>query len=629
MKKNLKAGLIFYFIVELFLWNNLWAKNCGVPYRLELKQAEGLKLAGETSSLSLRLLNDSGQTVTSCNDLSILFQVTPPNSKVKTHKVTIAKGKSEIQVPITLKEKGFYRIEAHQKRLYPATLHLLAKSPKHLPEDEADNVRSASIDEGECTSLSMEELMKPWTLLLKANPKENILANGKDTVIIQAFITGDQPYVDQDVEIILDNVGGNLSSSSITIPRCKNTGKVLLTSKKTGNAIVSFIKSTGIHMRPDKDLASGNAGKVEIAFLPPVKAIELKTNEHLSVSETGTVVVRLVNEEGHPVPTVVERVIRLQVFGKAKIESNYICTDESSSNESIQVCIPPNKTEVTVQLLPQSAGLIKLEASSLGIAGANTSIQVSRSLLFFVLLGFVGLVILAVIIFKFWHNKKISPKIANINENNPQPFTKKTKILLLSANPLETDSLRLSEEFREIKESLKLAKNRAEFKLVQGEAVRPKDLRRIVLDEQPQIIHFSGHGTSQGICFENDKGNVQIVSGEALAGLFKLFDSVQCVILNACYSETQAKAIVKETPYVIGMNSPISDNVAIRFSIGFYDALGANRNIDDAFSFGVNAIDLSDHTISLNARSLEIEQAQTNNTLNNKYIPVLLKKENR
>jgi hypothetical protein len=67
-------------------------------------------------------------------------------------------------------------------------------------------------------------------------------------------------------------------------------------------------------------------------------------------------------------------------------------------------------------------------------------------------------------------------------------------------------------------------------------------------------------------------GQAKFVDAEALAGLFKLFaDRVQCVILNACYSEVQAEAIARYIPYVIGMSEAIGDRAAIEFSVGFYD----------------------------------------------------------
>ena len=169
------------------------------------------------------------------------------------------------------------------------------------------------------------------------------------------------------------------------------------------------------------------------------------------------------------------------------------------------------------------------------------------------------------------------------------------KILILSANPKGTTPLRLDEEVREIDAGLKRARNREQFVLEQKWAVQPRDIQRGMLDINPQIIHFSGHGTGdQGLVFEDETGSAKLVDGEALAGLFVLFaDQVKCVVLNGCYSQMQADAISQHINYVIGMSKAIGDRAAIEFAVGFYDALGAGKPIEFAYKFGCAAIRLA------------------------------------
>lgn len=166
-------------------------------------------------------------------------------------------------------------------------------------------------------------------------------------------------------------------------------------------------------------------------------------------------------------------------------------------------------------------------------------------------------------------------------------------ILILSANPKDTARLRLDEEVREIGEGLKLSKNREQFIIHQAWAVRLRDLRRVMLEYEPQIVHFCGHGQEDGLMVEDKNGNAVPVGPNTLAGLFELFkNSVECVLFNACYSQAQAEAINKHVGYVIGMRSGIQDKTAIEFAVGFYDALGAGKSIEEAFKFGCNAIEL-------------------------------------
>jgi len=168
-------------------------------------------------------------------------------------------------------------------------------------------------------------------------------------------------------------------------------------------------------------------------------------------------------------------------------------------------------------------------------------------------------------------------------------------ILILSANPKGEYYLRLEEERRDIEERLKLSKQSHQFNLVKMDAVRPRDILQAMLDINPQIVHFCGHGIeNKGLVFEDETGKKKLVDGEAIAELFNLFvDTLECVVLNACYSEDQANAIVQYIPYVVGMSQAVGDQAAIEFAVGFYSALGAGRDIDFAFKTGCNAIRLA------------------------------------
>jgi hypothetical protein len=163
----------------------------------------------------------------------------------------------------------------------------------------------------------------------------------------------------------------------------------------------------------------------------------------------------------------------------------------------------------------------------------------------------------------------------------------KVKILFLAADPSDSARLRLGQELRDIRERLQLSKLRDKFLLESRESVRPRDITQAIFDVEPQIVHFSGHGLSTGeICFEDILGKTQSVQPEALTNLFELVaGQVSCVILNACYSESQAKAISEHIPFVVGMDKAIGDRAAIAFATGFYKALGAGRSFQESYKF--------------------------------------------
>jgi hypothetical protein len=173
---------------------------------------------------------------------------------------------------------------------------------------------------------------------------------------------------------------------------------------------------------------------------------------------------------------------------------------------------------------------------------------------------------------------------------------KKKTILFLAANPKNAAQLRLDQEVKEIDAGLERSQKRDKFQLEKMSAITPRDLQRAMLDYKPQIVHFSGHGVGEdGIVLEDINGQATLVRGEALAKLFRFFAekcNIECVVLNACYSEVQANAIAQHVPFVIGMNQAIGDRAAREFAVGFYDALGAGELIESAYENGCISISL-------------------------------------
>ena len=176
------------------------------------------------------------------------------------------------------------------------------------------------------------------------------------------------------------------------------------------------------------------------------------------------------------------------------------------------------------------------------------------------------------------------------------------RVLFLAAEPTDEVRLRLGQEQREIRNVLQLARARDTVEFYDRFAVRPADLTQALHDVRPQIVHFSGHGSTNGdLCFEDDRGTARPVAPEALGALFQLFaHDVEAVVLNACYSESQACAIAQSINYVVGMSDSIGDQAAINFAAGFYKALGAERTYLDSFNLGVAEMRLhgmSDYSI--------------------------------
>jgi hypothetical protein len=168
------------------------------------------------------------------------------------------------------------------------------------------------------------------------------------------------------------------------------------------------------------------------------------------------------------------------------------------------------------------------------------------------------------------------------------------RILFLAANPVDTPALRLDEEIRAIDVALREAEFRDRFEIRQEWATRIGDLQEALLRHDPDIVHFSGHGTEASeIVLTSATGAGEPVPREALGRLFAvLADHIRCVVLNACYSERQAKAIAEHIDCVVGMTQAVGDDAAIEFATGFYRALAYGRSVQTAFDLGANLIAL-------------------------------------
>lgn len=182
-----------------------------------------------------------------------------------------------------------------------------------------------------------------------------------------------------------------------------------------------------------------------------------------------------------------------------------------------------------------------------------------------------------------------------IARSSPTTLRNDMKILFLAANPLPSSRLALDEEARLIEEKVRDSKHRDSVVMRTCWAVRPDDLQQVLMEIEPCVVHFSGHGGGPvGIVMHsNDQVKESLVSAEALADLFRVLKGdIRVVVLNACYSETQAKAIVDEIDFVIGMSDTIGDEAAREFAAAFYRGLAFGQSVRKAFDLGINQLKL-------------------------------------
>jgi hypothetical protein len=166
----------------------------------------------------------------------------------------------------------------------------------------------------------------------------------------------------------------------------------------------------------------------------------------------------------------------------------------------------------------------------------------------------------------------------------------KKYILFVEAHPRGSTDVRSNTEYRKIKEMLDKSQNR-QYDLIPVLSTRYIDLQEALEKYKPSIVHFSGHGTkSGGLCLEDSQGNPMEISLDNLAELLGNF-SIECVVLNACYTQLQSSNIKRKITYVlIGTTSTISPEAAIDFAESFYQSLFNGEDYERAFKLGQNRL---------------------------------------
>ncbi len=161
------------------------------------------------------------------------------------------------------------------------------------------------------------------------------------------------------------------------------------------------------------------------------------------------------------------------------------------------------------------------------------------------------------------------------------------RVLFLTSNPSDTTRLAVTEEYREVDARIRASDGREEFALEFAPEVRADRLGEVLQRHRPDIVHVSGHGSGDGELLLSDaSGRAVSADPERVAAVFGALPperAVRCVVLNACYSDALAAALVRHVDCVIGVPSALRDKAAIAFAGSFYGSLGYGATVEGAY----------------------------------------------
>ncbi len=179
-------------------------------------------------------------------------------------------------------------------------------------------------------------------------------------------------------------------------------------------------------------------------------------------------------------------------------------------------------------------------------------------------------------------------RVLNELQNLPEEIT----VLFMASNPLDAPQLRLDVEARAIQEMIRKSNHRDSVSFETRWATRALDVIQAINEENPTIIHFSGHGSEDDeIVFQDNQGNAKLVSKEAIVQtMMSTSDEIKLVFFNTCFSFGQAQAMVQRVDAAIGMTTTIGDEAAKVFAAQFYSAIGFGFSLKKAFEQGKAAL---------------------------------------
>jgi hypothetical protein len=173
-------------------------------------------------------------------------------------------------------------------------------------------------------------------------------------------------------------------------------------------------------------------------------------------------------------------------------------------------------------------------------------------------------------------------------------------VLLWSASPVDWERVLFDKELKNLRQLQR--EFREELTVHDVPAAGRGDLVNSILEYEPDIVHFSGHGDRNNDTGEytlifhgaDDKGDE--ASLEEILGVFQLAREseqgrrLRCVVLNACMTSEIASALSDIVDCVLGTPTEVGDDAALAFAQDFYEKLCFAQSIAFAHRSGIQAM---------------------------------------
>jgi hypothetical protein len=210
---------------------------------------------------------------------------------------------------------------------------------------------------------------------------------------------------------------------------------------------------------------------------------------------------------------------------------------------------------------------------------------------------------------RFLARSRHTPLIRYLRLSQPRrPLTVQPplRILVMISSPKGYPRLDTEREWDKLSGALGRLVEQGQVVLERLESATLWSLREQLSRDKHHVLHFVGHGDFDpagggGVLLLEDKGDsAKPVGADLLGTMLYDHDSIRLAVLNACegartsskdpFAGTAQALIGQQIPAVIGMQFPITDDAAIGFTQGLYEALAGGQPVDAALTEGRMAI---------------------------------------
>ena len=162
----------------------------------------------------------------------------------------------------------------------------------------------------------------------------------------------------------------------------------------------------------------------------------------------------------------------------------------------------------------------------------------------------------------------------------PKPI----RLLYLTATPKRLGQINTGLESR-FKDVIREYDKEGRIEFSHEPGLSKERFRHELFDKDPHIIHFGGHGFTEGLALEDAN-----INAEVLVELISLLENTRLVVLNACHTLPMARELAKYVPYVVGTQGPLADEAAIVFARNFYVGIAGGKDIEKSFKYALVGI---------------------------------------